>query len=381
MPMPKYAGRSGRIIADPLASRSSRQEADASEFRFGPDPLTLVLESIRLRCMMPGVNEMTAPWGVTFGEFKPADMRRHAESVGLTPPRWDPPTMQGTVLAIIRGSCWLSVPAHEINLPLVGGDLVVITRKASYTLSDDPGTKPKKVLDLLGREHIVKRIGLKHGGGGPATTYLNGPFFFEDEQDNPLLAILPPVIHVPGEQGRAVPWLEDTIKFLIHEIGNPRPGAQSVVNHLAHILVIQAVRAHFAAQDSETAGNWFAALQDPEIGPALGLMHMKPEEPWTVASLAEHSAMSRSAFAARFMDVVGESPLRYLTDCRMRKARDLLRGGRLGLKAISAKVGYTTESAFSNAFKRYTGLSPGAFRSSENASRPGEKGDSPRSST
>jgi AraC-like DNA-binding protein len=110
--------------------------------------------------------------------------------------------------------------------------------------------------------------------------------------------------------------------------------------------------------------NWFAALNDAEIGPALGLMHIKPEEPWTVASLAEHAAMSRSAFAARFMAVVGQSPLKYLTDCRMRKARDLLRDGRLGLKAISAKVGYTTESAFSNAFKRHIGQSPGAFRNS-----------------
>jgi AraC-like DNA-binding protein len=362
MLMTKVAKRPPQIIADPSAPRSTAAESSPPEFRFGPDPLTLVLESIRLRCMIPGVNEMTAPWAVTFGALKPEEMRRHAESIGLTPPPWDPPTMQGTVLAIIRGNCWLTVAEHNIRLPLVGGDLVVITRPSPYTLCDDPKTPPKKALDLIRREHIVNRIGLRHGGDGAATTYLNGPFFFENEEDNPLLAILPPVIHVPGEQGRAVPWLEDTVKFLIHEIASPRPGAQSVVNHLAHILVIQAVRAHFAAHTPETSGNWFAALQDPEIGPALGLIHMRPDEPWTVATLAEQTAMSRSAFAARFMAVVGQPPLRYLTDCRMRKARDLLRSGRMGLKAISAKVGYTTESAFSNAFKRYTGLSPGAFR-------------------
>jgi AraC-like DNA-binding protein len=345
-----------------IIGEDGAEDLQSPDRDFGPDPLTLVLESLRLRCMMPGVNEMTAPWALTFGATSPAEMRRHAESLGLNPPPFDPPSVQGTVLAIIRGNCWLVVPGHKLKLPLVGGDLAIITRPGPFTLCDDPKTPAVKFQEIVRREHIVKRLGLRHGGGGAPTTYLNGPFFFEHEQDNPLLASLPPVIHVPGEQGRAVPWLEDTIKFLTNEIASSRPGAQSVVNHLAHILVIQAVRAHFSAMGTEPNNNWFTALSDPEIGPALGLMHMRPEEPWTVASLAEHSAMSRSAFAARFMAVVGQPPLKYLTDCRMRKARDLLRDGRLGLKAISAKVGYTTESAFSNAFKRQTGQSPGSLR-------------------
>jgi AraC-like DNA-binding protein len=334
------------------------------KFPFGPDPLTLVLEGIRLRCMMPGVSEMTAPWAVTFGGMSPRQMREHLESLGIVPPPWDPPTVRGTLLAVIRGNCWLKVPEHKICLPLVGGDLVLFTRPGPHTLCDDPKTPAKNIIDLVRREHLERRVGITHGGGGASTTFLNGAFFFEDEEDNPLLSILPPVIHVRGEQGRAVPWLEDTIRFLNHELASPRPGAQSVINHLAHILFIQAVRAHFTKMGPDVSANWFTALQDPEIGPALGLMHLRTEEPWTVASLADHTAMSRSAFAARFMAVVGQPPLKYLTDCRMRKARDLLRSGKLGLKSISAKVGYTTESAFSNAFKRYTGSSPGAFRSS-----------------
>jgi AraC-like DNA-binding protein len=356
-----------KTMSSSTAMVASRKAVDVPETRrdFFPDPLSLVLEGLRLRCMMPGVSEMTAPWGVTFGLMSPKEIRQHAESIGLSPPPWNPPTVRGTVLAIVRGSCWLTMAEHHIRLPLVGGDLVLITRPSPHTLSDDPRTPPKPLKELIRREHIEQRVGLRHGGGGAPTTFLNGAFFFGDEQDNPLLAILPPVIHVRGEQGRAVPWLEDTVRFLIHELASPRPGAQSVVNHLAHILFIQAVRAHFSTLPPDTAGNWFAALQDPEIGPTLGLMHLRPEEQWTVASLADHTAMSRSAFAAKFMAVVGQPPLRYLTDCRMRKARELLRNGKMGLKAVSNKVGYTTESAFSNAFKRYTGLAPGAFRNSE----------------
>jgi AraC-like DNA-binding protein len=357
---PKRRARRGlsTIIGEDAAA-----DSESSPMAFGPDPLTLVLEGMRLRCMMPGAFEMTAPWAVTFGGMSAKEMRAHAESIGMIPPPWDPPVMRGTLLAITRGNCWLKVPEYRICLPLVGGDLVVFTRPGPYTLCDDPKTPPKRALELVRREHIEKRIGLQHGGGGIPATFLNGAFFFDDEQDNPLMSILPPVIHVRGEQGRAVPWLEDTIRFLVHELGSPRPGALSVVNHLAHVLFIQAVRAHFTSLGSEVSGNWFAALQDPEIGPALGLIHLRTEEPWTVASLADSATMSRSTFAARFMAVVGQPPLKYLTDCRMRKAREMLRNGRLGLKVISAKVGYSTESAFSNAFKRYTGLSPGAFRS------------------
>ncbi len=329
---------------------------------FGPDPLTHVLEGIHLRCMIPGVSEMSAPWGITFGGMDPKEIRRHIVSMGLAPPPWDPPMMRGTLLVVIRGNCWLEISEHDINLPLVGGDLILITRPAAYTLRDHPRTPAKHFKELVRREHLERREAVRIHGGGAETAYLNGAFFFEDEQNNPLLEALPPVIHVRGEQGRAVPWLADTVAYLIHELASPQPGAQSVVNHLAHILFVQAVRAYFVTLPEEAASNWFTALQDPEIGPALGLMHLRPEEPWTVASLADHATMSRSAFAAKFMAVVGESPLRYLTECRMRKAKDLLRDERLGIKAVSAKVGYATESAFSNAFKRYTGESPGACR-------------------
>ena len=140
------------------------------------------------------------------------------------------------------------------------------------------------------------------------------------------------------------------------------PGSHSIVNHLAHVLFVAAVRSYAASLPSEAPGNWFRALFDRELAPALGQIHAHPEEPWTVASLADLACLSRSGFSARFTACVGKPPLQYLTENRMRKALQLLRETDLGVKAIATRVGYSNESAFSNAFRRTVGVSPGAYR-------------------
>mgnify|MGYP003704716441 CR=1 FL=1 len=123
----------------------------------------------------------------------------------------------------------------------------------------------------------------------------------------------------------------------------------------------QAIRAHVAQSGAEAKG-WLRALSDPQIGRALALIHERPGDPWTVESLAEAVAMSRSAFAARFSELVEEPPLTYLTRWRMQRASRLLRAGGDTVAAVAAKVGYDAEAAFSKAFKRWMGLAPGAFR-------------------
>lgn len=152
------------------------------------------------------------------------------------------------------------------------------------------------------------------------------------------------------------------MKFLSSELATRGPGSQNLVNHLAHVLFVQAVRAHAASLSEESAKNWFQALFDPELLVVLALMHSGMNEPWTVSSLAQAAHIGRSLFAERFAAAVGQPPLQYLTECRMRKARELLRGTQLGIKAVAARVGYANEPAFSNAFKRMVGKSPGVYR-------------------
>lgn len=155
-------------------------------------------------------------------------------------------------------------------------------------------------------------------------------------------------------------WLEANLQFVASEMASGLPGAQTVVSRLADILFVQAIRAYLAESGARSKG-WLRGLLDPQIGHALALMHQRPEAPWTVQSLAADVGMSRSAFAARFTDLVEESPLVYLTRWRMSRASTLLRGTS-GIAEVATKVGYDAESAFSKAFKRWMGKAPGAYR-------------------
>jgi len=118
------------------------------------------------------------------------------------------------------------------------------------------------------------------------------------------------------------------------------------------------------AELSPSQTGWLAALNDLQIGAALALVHADPQASWTVASLAAKVAMSRSAFAARFVQLVGEPPLQYVTRWRMQKASGILRDGHASLAEVAARVGYESEAAFSKAFKRAVGSTPGAYRRS-----------------
>jgi transcriptional regulator GlxA family with amidase domain len=188
----------------------------------------------------------------------------------------------------------------------------------------------------------------------------------DDGAHHPLLPVLPKVIALRARDGHAAAWLAPTLSFLAAEAGTELPGARTVVSRLADILFIQVVRAHLGSAPEQVSG-WLGALRDPQIGSALGCMHEDPAHPWTVEALAQRVAMSRSTFAARFAEIVGEPPLHYLTRWRMQKARSLLREGRVPLSEVAARVGYDSEAAFSKAFKRAVGEAPGAYRRASRA--------------
>jgi transcriptional regulator GlxA family with amidase domain len=139
------------------------------------------------------------------------------------------------------------------------------------------------------------------------------------------------------------------------------PGSQLVTNRVADILFIQTIRAYLASGTSTKLG-WLRALSDQQIGAALSAMHAGIDQPWTVASLATAAGMSRSAFALRFKELVGESPLEYLTRWRMYRAGRLLRESDRKLIDVAKLVGYDSDVAFHKAFKRIQGYSPGAYR-------------------
>ncbi len=143
---------------------------------------------------------------------------------------------------------------------------------------------------------------------------------------------------------------------MAEETREARPGGEAVISRLCDIVVIQAIRS-WIERDPAAQTGWLGALRDPQIGTAMARIHAEPSRDWSVAALADEVAMSRSAFAARFTQLVGESAMRYVTRWRMHVALDLLQRGRT-VATTAHEVGYDSEAAFSRAFKRVMGTSP-----------------------
>jgi transcriptional regulator GlxA family with amidase domain len=135
-----------------------------------------------------------------------------------------------------------------------------------------------------------------------------------------------------------------------------------VANRLCDALFVYLLRSHLTARAGDAAASWLRGLDDPQIRAALTLMHERPEHAWSVAALAAGVGMSRAAFAARFTALVGQTPIRYLTQWRMQKAATLLRTERRSIESIARHVGYESPVAFAKTFKRVTGRPPGAYR-------------------
>jgi AraC-like DNA-binding protein len=178
---------------------------------------------------------------------------------------------------------------------------------------------------------------------------------------NPLLAVLPPLIHIPSGREQLEGWLEPTLKMLANEARHPRPGSETLVACLIDMILVRAVRV-WVEEQPQNRGGWLGALRDPQIGAALGLIHREPQRDWSVSALAREVAMSRSIFAARFSSLVGAPPLTYLARWRLWQASRLLAEENLSVGETALRVGYESEAAFSKAFKRHFGQPPLAYR-------------------
>ena len=156
-------------------------------------------------------------------------------------------------------------------------------------------------------------------------------------------------------------WIESSFRFAASEIAAGRLGSTTVIAKLSELLFVEAVSQFVASLPAERRG-WLAGLRDPQIGRALAALHARPTEPWTAETLALEVGMSRSVFAERFTSLVGQPPMQYLTLWRMHVAAQRLREGRGSVAQIGFAIGYESEAAFSRAFKRQFGTSPGTWR-------------------
>ncbi len=260
---------------------------------------------------------------------------------------------------IERGGAWIRLEGDGRSLALAGGDLLIVPHGQGHTLSASPKARPVP-LERLPRQEAPGHYVVRHGGGGAETRMICGAFEFGRMKRNPILGILPPVLHVRGGGGSAE-WLDPLLKLLSSEARAPRPGSATVIARLTDIIFVQAVRA-WVHDQPDGAGGWLGALRDPQIGAALALLHRAPGREWNVATLATEVGMSRSPFAARFKALVGEPPLAYLTRWRMDLAASSIESEKLTIREMAERVGYESDAAFSKAFKRYFDRSPREYR-------------------
>lgn len=304
------------------------------------EPLAEVLHLLRMRGVFYCRSEVSAPWALEMPAFEDC----------------------ASFHVVVSGEAVLDVPrADENAVRLVPGDLAVVPHGAGHVIRSEPAPLHAGRVDLLPQEMIGEHCSvLRYGGGGDRTVLVCGIVEFGHPTARRLMRSLPPVLRsgtAAASRGGAVRFLLD---LMAEEAARMRPGGEAVLTRLADVLVILAMREWMDSGAADRSG-WLLALRDPHIGRALAAVHRAPEHPWTVASLAHEAAMSRSAFAARFTDLVGEPAMQYVTRWRMESALTALREG-ASVAELAARSGYESEAAFARAFKRMTGLTPGSAR-------------------
>ena len=268
---------------------------------------------------------------------------------------------------VTSGQCWLEVEGTPSRV-LQPGDLALVPHGKGHQMASEPGMVGAKLFDI-DREQVSERYEiLQLGGGGAQTTAVCGLFQFDHPAAHHLITLLPGLITIEASHSPDADWIKSVLHVMAAEARVLRPGGETVITRLADILVIHAIRS-WIAQDPAAQTGWLGALQDKQIGRVISLIHREPARPWTLESMAADAAMSRSAFAARFTELVGESAMHYVTRWRMHMALTLLREDDAPIGDLSRRLGYESEAAFSRAFKRYIGVSPGAARRNSERTR------------
>ena len=293
------------------------------------DPLSDVLSLLKPRSYSSGGFDAGGDWSILYPEH---------EGVKC--------------FAVVSGECWLAVDGVPDAVHIRAGDCFLLPSGRSFRAASNLNLPATDASALYSGD---QSSGVVSWNGGGDFFLIGGHFTVASSHLSILFEVLPPIVHLQKDSDKAA--LRWCLERMAQELRDPKPGGYLVAQDLAHMMLVQALRLHLAQGSSESVG-WLFALADKQISAAICCMHDHPAQDWTIQKLAERAGMSRSAFAVKFREKVGASPMEYLTRWRMLLAGNRLRDSSDPVSVISHSLGYISEAAFSTAFKRVMGCSP-----------------------
>jgi AraC-like DNA-binding protein len=300
----------------------------------GDDGLSGLLRKVKVRSVVYCLSDFAAPWGFSVERSRVAKFH-----------------------VLLHGAAALTV-GGAAPVPLAAGDLVVLPHGDGHTIADQPGSPVRRLDAILAEYPVDGTSRLSYGGDGSRTRLLCGGFDLDPVLPDELAEFLPPVLTLDSGTG-LVRWLEPLFALLEEETQAAAPGAAAIFAKLADVFVTQALRSYLAA----AGGLAPPAVPDPSIARIVTMLRAHPEARWSVDAMAHAAGMSRTSFVTRFRATIGEPPMAYLTELRLRRAAGYLSTTTKSVREIAHVTGYGNEASFSKAFSRLFGRPPGEYRS------------------
>lgn len=296
------------------------------------DVLSRVLEKVKLSSTVYFKSDFSAPWGMDIPKGPFAQFH-----------------------LVTRGQCVLKL--QDKTIKLFAGDIVVFPLGTNHWLADSLKSKKVKGIEVVASIKNGRSI---FAGEEVTTTLVCGHFEFDRNMNHPFINDLPDFIHIKDSELKELSWLENITNLVIQETGSSKPGNNLVVNKLGEILFIHTIRAY--AEINANKKGFLFALKDIRINKALKVIHNNPEINWQLNTLAQTAGMSRTGFSNKFRDLIGYTPLSYLTQWRILQAKELLQESNKSVGEIANLVGYQSETAFNRVFKKNVAKTPLKYR-------------------
>lgn len=312
------------------------------------DTLSDILRSLRLKGGVFLDARFTAPWCIV-SQVTPEDINALVKS----------PAEIITLHYVVSGQTYVGIGDGE-RLLVKEGELVLVPRNDAHVMGSSIDAQP------LNSHHLIEKgpdgglTRIVHGGSGELTHIICG-FLATEEQRNPLLSSLPPLLKVNIRDGVSRVWIESSVRYAAEGMRHGDIASSPVMGRLSELLFAEAIRA-YAMGLPENERSWLKGLGDHYVGRAIAALNDDLAHPWTVDEIAGRVGLSRSAFVERFSAAVGLPPMKYLTQSRLELAKQLLLDRRRAVAQVAARVGYEAEEAFNRAFKRAFGLPPAKWR-------------------